>query len=198
MNQFFLIRHGTNDLVAKAIAGWSPGVHLNDQGRREAERLADRLAKSGIDRICSSPLERAQETALPLARAIGLEVETVKEIGEVQFGGWTGKTLDELEADPHWQQWNTCRTNCRPPGGETLLEVQCRFITFIQQLCESVPGEKIALVSHGDPIRTVILYYLGLSLDLVHRFEISPASVTIFNLGDCTAQFQTINATVDD
>jgi len=197
VNQFYLIRHATNDLVAKAIAGWSPGVHLNAQGIREADELASRLAGCGLDRVYSSPLGRAQETALPLAKKFGKEVLTASAIGEIQFGDWTGKLLKELDADPHWQQWNLCRSHCRPPRGESLLEVQCRFVTFLQELCETHSEEKIALVSHGDPIRSILLYYLGLSLDLVHRLEISPASVSILKLADCSAQVVTLNSTAN-
>ena len=190
---FYLIRHGTNDWLSHSIAGWRPEVHLNDEGRRQAEQLARRLAGAGIQRIYSSPLERARETAAPLGRAIGVEVQLVEDIGEVRFGDWTGKRLVELEQDPRWHRWNLCRSNNRAPNGETLLEVQSRVVGFLQRLCDECPGETVALFSHGDPIRAVLLYYLGVSLDFVNRLEISPASSSVVALDPSSAQILSVN-----
>ncbi|HWH67867.1 MAG TPA: histidine phosphatase family protein, partial [Candidatus Sulfotelmatobacter sp.] len=96
MTIFYLIRHGENDWVGKAIAGRSPGVHLNAAGRQQAEQLAKQLAAHPIQQLFSSPLERARETAEPLARRLGLEVQIAPALTEMDFGQWTGKTLAEL------------------------------------------------------------------------------------------------------
>ena len=195
MMTVYLIRHAANDLIGKAIAGWQQGVHLNAEGQRQASRLADQLKGSGIGRIVSSPLERARETAAPLAGQLGLEIEIAEAIGELRFGEWTGRLFTEIQADPHWKVWNDFRSGARIPGGETMLEAQARFVAFLDQLRTDVPGKTVALFSHGDPIRAVLLYYLGIPLDFVNRIEISPASVSILRLGTAGAEVSCLNHT---
>ena len=193
---FYLIRHGDNDLVGKAIAGWTPGVHLNASGKAQAEHLADHLANAGIGRIYSSPLERAQETAAPLAARLDVPVHISESIGEVHFGEWTGQRFDALANDIRWRRWNAFRSGNRAPQGETMLEVQTRFLTFLLKLAAEFPEEgAIALFSHGDPIRTALLFYLGMPLDFYQRIEISPASVSILKLSNESAQVVCLNRT---
>jgi len=196
ITRFYLIRHGDNDLIGKAIAGWLPGVHLNSRGRAEAEQLAEYLAHEQLDHLYSSPLERAQETAAACAKRLGLTIHTAPQIGELDFGDWTGQSLDELSKDPRWRHWNECRSLSRTPGGETMLDLQGRFVGFIQQLHEDQHGKKIALFSHGDPIRSALLYYLGLPIDFFDRIEISPASITLLELNPRGPRFLRINQTL--
>lgn len=193
MSIFYLIRHATNDLVGKAIAGRKPGVHLNETGRREADQLAKKLGQVGISRIFSSPMERAQETAAPLARITGLNVEIRQSLLEVDFGDWTGRTLADLEQEPGWKQWTDSKTTIRVPNGETILEVQSRMVGEIQNLHASFPNETMAVFSHGDPLRTILFFYLGLSLDLFDRIEVSPASYSILKLEQGQAQMLGVN-----
>jgi len=196
MSTFYLIRHASNDLVGHSIAGRKPGVHLNERGQDEAQRLARALEGSGIKRVFSSPLERALETAQPLAQALGVAVETLEAIKEIDFAGWTGRAFADLKQDPAWQQWNSFRIGARVPNGETILEVQARMVGAVRQLWEKFPNDKIAIVSHGDPLRTIIFYYLGISLDFVSRIEISPASYTILKLESWGPQIAALNVTV--
>jgi broad specificity phosphatase PhoE len=193
---FYLIRHAANDLMGHTIAGWTPGVHLNAEGEKQALRLAEHLRDSGIQHLFTSPLERTRETAAPIAKMLGLEARVAKEIGEIRFGKWTGRRFDELAPEPEWQQWNAFRSGARPPDGESYLEVQARCVGLVQRLAGEVPGSSIALVSHGDPIRSVLLFYLGMPLDFVHRLEIGPASVSILALGDTGAQLMSLNRQV--
>jgi broad specificity phosphatase PhoE len=187
------IRHGSNDWVGRAIAGWQPNVSLNEAGRQEVVRLAQGLAETPLDRLYSSPLERARETAEPISLRRNLPVAVSEAIGEVRFGDWTGQKLADLELDPKWQQWNVFRSGHRVPNGETMLEIQARFVGFVQQLCRDFPGESIALVSHGDPIRATLLYYLGMPLDFFDRLEIGPASVSTMEIGDFGARLLRLN-----
>ena len=184
MTTFLLIRHGLNDLVDKAIAGWMPGVHLNAAGQAQAAQLAERLAQAPIAALYSSPLERARETAAPLAERLGLEIRTCEDFGEIRFGDWTGKELKELAADPHWQQFNALRSLTRAPGGETMLEVQARTVRALEALRQQHPNEMVAVVSHGDPIKSALLYLLGLPMDFYSRFDISPASVSVVTVDE--------------
>lgn len=195
MTTFLLVRHATNDLVGHTLAGRQAGVYLNEQGRAEAARLADHLARASVDRILSSPLERARETAAPLAEQIGLAVEVSEAIGEIDFGDWTGRSVEELEGEDHWQQFNAFRSGTRAPNGELMLEVQARYVAEMQRLAERHPDETVALFSHKDPIRAVLTYYLGMPLDLFLRIEIDPASVTALTVGDYGPQLLYLNRT---
>src|SRR4029079_19330524 len=143
MTTFLLIRHGINDLVDRAIAGWMPGVHLNQEGRTQAERLAERVGDARIAAIYSSPLERACETAEPIGRRRGLPVQICPGVGEIQFGDWTGHSLERLADAPRWRQFNSFRSGTRAPGGELMLEVQARTVAELERLGEQHPEETV-------------------------------------------------------
>jgi probable phosphomutase (TIGR03848 family) len=196
MTTFYLIRHAMNDFVGRRLAGWLPGVHLNGEGRNEARRLAEKLAQAGITAIYSSPLDRARETAEPLAEATGLRVETREALGEVRSGEWTGKMFAELEADLRWRAFHQYRSGIRVPGGELMLEVQTRMVAEILQLREGHPGGTIAVVSHADPIRVVVAFFLGMPLDFYQRIEISPASFSVVKLEEWGPVVPVLNSTV--
>jgi probable phosphomutase (TIGR03848 family) len=194
MADLYFIRHGTNDHLAKSLlAGRLPNVHLNAEGRAEAERLASSLASAGIQRILSSPLERAIQTAEPTAKRLGLEIEISPEIHEINFGDWTGRSLRELDRDPGWKNFNSYRSGTRIPNGETMLESQSRMVGFIEKLFRENPNQTVALFSHGDPIKSVFAYYLGIPLDLFTRIEISPGSYSILRLQPWGPQIVAIN-----
>lgn len=195
MTTFYLIRHGENDLVGHTIAGRSPAVHLNAHGKQQARRLAEHLAGHKIQHLVSSPLERARETAEPLAQRLGLTIEFSDGLLEVNFGEWTRKRLTELDALDGWRQWNSFRSGHRAPGGESMLEVQARFVGEMQRLRQKWPEHTVALFSHGDALRAGICYWLGLPLDLLLRLELSTASYTVVHIGDFGARFQCINVT---
>ena len=193
MADVYFVRHGSNDYLGRALAGRLKNVRLNSQGRAEAEQAAALLAKLGIQRIISSPLERAIETAEPLAQKTGLKIEISSEIIEINFGDWTGKTMKELEADVSWKDFNTYRSGTRIPNGETMLEAQTRMIAFLERLTSENANQTVALFSHGDPIKSVFAYYLGIPLDLFTRIEISPGSYSILRLESWGPQILAIN-----
>ena len=189
----FLIRHATNDLVGKVIPGWMPGLHLNAEGREQADRLARGLRGQGITRVFSSPLERAMETAAPLAGVCGISVEVRERLGELPPGEFSGRTLEDLETDPRWRQFNQFRGITRAPGGELMLETQARIVAEVLCLREEHPRESVAAVSHADPIRAALSYFLGMPLDLYSRIEISPASVSVVRLEEWGPQVLAMN-----
>jgi len=100
------------------------------------------------------------------------------ELTEVGFGDWQGRSFESLEGDADWQQFNRSRSTVFPRGGERMLEVQSRMVRESDEIRRSHPDGTAVLVSHGDPLRSLIACYLGMSLDLLHRLEISTASVT--------------------
>lgn len=192
MAYFYFVRHGFNDYLGKGLAGRLPGVHLNEQGWQEAEKVALALADKGIERIISSPLERARETAAPLAERLGLEIEISEGILEIGFGEWTGKSMAELDKSDHWKLFNAYRSGTRIPGGENMIEVQTRVVATLDKL-RMEPVKCFALFSHGDPIRLALAYYLGVPLDLFTRIEISPGSYSLLRLEDWGAQILCMN-----
>lgn len=195
MTKILLIRHATNDTVGIRLSGRRAGVHLNEAGRLQAQKLAARLEGMKIHAVYSSPLERAVETAEPIAKILNLETVIDEDFLEINFGDWTFKTFEELDKLPQFQQFNSFRSFTRVPGGESMAEAQLRMINGIEKLCEKHPNETVALVSHADMIKSVVAYYTGTHLDLFHRVEISPASVSIIEIGCGTAAIRLVNYT---
>ena len=193
MTTFLLIRHGLTDAVGKTITGRLPGVHLNDTGRNQAEKLPGRLAGWKIDAIGSSPLERALETADPLARRLRLKVSVFDALNEVDFGEWSGATIEQLNQLAEWRQYNTFRSSTRAPGGELATEVQTRMVSVLTGLARQHPEQTLAVISHADPIRLALVHFLGMPIDLMHRLEIRPASLSVVRLADWGPQLATID-----
>jgi len=180
---FLLIRHGENDMInRKILAGRSCGVHLNDHGRRQTALLSGYLAHLPLQAIYSSPLERTMQTAQPIGQRQGRTVQVLPAINEVDFGIWTGRSFAALADDPQWKAFNASRSETRIPSGEIFSEVQLRMIDALEALREVHGNCLVALVSHADPIRTVVAHFLGMPLDGILRFEISPASVSVVDL----------------
>lgn len=193
MSTFYLIRHGEHDLLGKVLTGRMPGVSLNERGRAQGEQVAERLASVGITAIYSSPRERAQESAAPLAARLGLPVTITEEIEEFEIGDWTGCSFESRQDDPMWTVFNTFRSRVCPPGGETMLQVQARMVQFAARVAEESPDGRIALFSHGDPLKSLLMHYLGMPLDLFMRIDIDPGSVSILRLEQDWAQVQLVN-----
>ncbi len=190
---FYLVRHGSNDLLGKALAARLPNVRLNARGRDEAARAAQALKGKGIGRIVSSPLERARETAQPLAEALGLAVEIDEGFQEIAFGDWSGKSMAELESMPEWKRFNEYRSGVRIPNGETMLESQSRVVRSLERLYRENPAGAVAIFSHGDPIKLALAYFLGVPLDLFTRFEIGVGSFSILRLEESGPQILGVN-----
>lgn len=177
MTIFHLVRHAQHDRLGRGLAG-REDVPLSPAGLAQAERLADRLERERPDILQSSPMLRTRQTAEPLARRLGAAVETACAVQEIDFGAWTGRSFEELGRDPAWHRWNAVRSAARAPGGEAMFEVQSRFVAHLMALHAERPDARIALFSHGDPIRAVLAHWLGAPLDLFLRIEVSPASVS--------------------
>lgn len=183
-----LVRHGLCAHVGRVLAGRAPGTHLNDEGRAQAERLADALAPRAPEAIYASPLERARETAEPLARRLGLEVRESAGLTELDYGEWTGADYTRMGDDARWRRHNEFRSATRAPGGESHMEVQTRAVSELLVLHERHPTSTIVAFSHAAPIRAALGYFLGIPLDLLHRLEIGPATVSEVELEEWGAR----------
>ncbi|HEU5100206.1 MAG TPA: MSMEG_4193 family putative phosphomutase [Roseiflexaceae bacterium] len=178
MTLLLLIRHGANDWVHGRLAGWTPGVHLNDVGRGQAAALAARLAPLPLDAIYASPLDRTVETAQAIAGPRGMPLRLVEGLGEVKYGEWQGAELKELYKHELWPGVQFYPSGTRFPGGETLGEAQMRMVATLDGLRAQHPKGMFAVVSHADIIKLAIAYYVGMHTDLFQRLEISPCSVS--------------------
>jgi probable phosphoglycerate mutase len=195
---FYLIRHAEREGDQQRLVGRAEGVRLSARGRRQAARVAERLAHDSLNHVFSSPMERAQETAEPLARAHGVSVEISHAVTEIDFGGWTGRTFPELAADDEWRKFNAfCSVTC-PPNGEGMPAVQARVVGEILRLRKILPDSRVAVVSHGDPIRVAIAYFLGAPLDLFERIEIRLASVSVLTMDEAGARLLRLNETANE
>lgn len=195
MTKFLLIRHALTDSVGKRLSGRTPGVALSAAGRAQAQQLAARLADVPLDAIYSSPLERAVQTAAPVAAQHGLETSISDDFLELDFGDWTNCTFQELQGQPQFQRFNSFRSHTRIPGGELMLEAQARVVAGLGKLCAQHPGQTVAVVSHADLLKAAVAHYAGIHLDLFQRLEISPASVSVLEIFDETARILVLNDT---
>lgn len=196
MTVILLIRHGQNDYLSDRLAGRLPGVHLNEKGREQARRLGDMLADFPIKAIFASPLERAQETAEPIAKCQGLDVETMPELIEIDFGNWQGKEIDNLKEQALWNTVHERPSTIQFPDGEDYITAQDRVIVGLLSLGKKYDEENIIVcVAHGDVIRLAVAYFLGVPLDNFHRIRISPASISVLHLNQNTSFLGQINWT---
>jgi probable phosphoglycerate mutase len=185
MTTLFLIRHAENDFMRKGrLVGWLPGVHLNERGRAQAAALVDLLARVRLQAIYSSPLERALETAEPLARARGLPVVARPDLGEIRYGRWQGRSLRSLSRQKMWSVVQHSPSLAHFPEGESFRQAQARIVAEIDALCARHPGPKqaIACFSHADAIKLAIADFIGLPLDLFQRLSVDPASISVLVL----------------
>lgn len=195
MTLFLFIRHGETAAVGRRLVGRNPGIVLTERGVGQVARLAERLQAHRIDRIVSSPMERARQSAIPIADRLGLELQMDDGLLEVDFGAWTGVTFEDIAADTLWQRYHRFRSGIRIPGGEMALEIQTRMVAVTERIRREHPGERVALVSHGDPIRYALAFYAGVPLDLALRLEVDVASASVVEVGDEGARILCLNHT---
>ena len=174
-----LVRHGLTPKTGVILPGCAPDLHLGDEGRRQADAAAQRIGRlPSVAAVYSSPLERARETAAPIASARRLALRVERGLSEPDVGEWTGVSLRRLRRKLEWQLVRHHPSGFRFPGGESFVEMQARLTAALARLVERHPGETLVAVSHADPIKAVIAGALGLHLDLFQRVAVAPGSVT--------------------
>ena len=194
-----LVRHGLTATTGKVLPGRAPGLHLSDDGRKQAEAAAQRIVKvPRLAAIYSSPLERARETAEALARARRMPVKIDRGLLECDFGDWTGRKLAELVKRPEWDVVQRHPSAFRFPGGESFSEMQTRITGALARLVAEHPGRVVVAVSHADPIKAAVAHALGVPLDLFQRIVINTASITAVAYGRTNASVLTVNSSDGD
>ncbi len=183
MPTVLLIRHGRTTANAGGIlAGWSPGVELDEVGQQQAQKLGERLADVPLRAIVTSPLERTRQTtaALVAGSPTALEVHVDDAVGECHYGDWTGRDLKSLARDPLWKVVQSHPSAVTFPGGESMAAMQQRAVAAIRAWNERLGPDAIyAVVSHGDVIKSIIADALGTHLDLFQRISCDPCSVSV-------------------
>jgi probable phosphomutase (TIGR03848 family) len=192
------VRHGQTGTTGKVLPGRAPGLHLAEEGRAQAKGVAERIAKlKKVDAVYSSPLERARETAAPIATARGLKVRVDRSLVECDFGEWTGGELKALAKKPEWGTVQRYPSGFRFPGGESFVDMSARICDAAVKLRDRHPGGVVVAVSHADPIKAAVADALGTHLDLFQRIVISTCSVTAIMYGSGGPAVLTVNHTGD-
>ena len=190
-----LVRHAVTAHTGPLLSGRLPGIDLSDDGRRQAEALAQRLAPLPVRAVYASPIERTTQTASAVAAMHGLLVLPLPGVIEADYGEWTGGAIAELAKTDLWKTVQRAPSRARFPGGESLTEMQARMVSALEATIAAHQGELVVVVSHADPIKAAIAHYTGLHLDLFQRIVVSPASVTVFELGQHGAAMLKCNDT---
>ena len=190
-----LIRHALTDAAGRKLSGWQRGVHLNDEGRRQAEGLVERLEPVRIHAVYSSSLERCCETAAPVAGALGLDVRRVPGLRDVDYGEWSGRSMRQVTGTKQWRRIMRDPSGEPFPGGETLRGVQARILNELGRIVHDHPRSTVAVVSHADPIRLALAHYGGAHIDLFQRLVVHPASVSAIVVGEGMPRILKVNDT---
>lgn len=196
-----LVRHGRTPTTGSVLPGRAPGLHLSEEGRAQAEAVAERIGALAGDAgraptaVYASPLERTAETARPIARRLGVRVRTNRGLLECDFGEWTGAELKVLAKKPEWTQVQHSPSGFRFPGGESFLEMQARITSAISRLVQLHPGQTIVAVSHADPIKAAVAAAAGTPLDLFQRLSVSPCSVSVLAYSPDGPHILAVNST---
>ena len=182
---FVLVRHGATTTTGQVLPGRAPGLHLAEAGRAQAEAAAAAIARlrPRPRALYVSPLERARETAAPIAAALGLRASVERGLNECDFGAWTGKRLANLARRAEWRTVQHAPSGFRFPEGESFAEMQQRVWSALERLAARHRGQSVVCVSHADPIKAAVTFALGVPLDLFQRTVISPASISVVTVG---------------
>ena len=190
-----LIRHGENDYSKTGrLPGRLPGITLNEHGRQQAEELGKALSNAPLAAVYSSPLERARETAAPIAKARGLKVIEAPGLLEANVGAWQGKSVRRLSLTKYWRVVQGAPSRARHPGGESFAETQVRIVAALEQiLAKHKDRDLIACVFHADPIKLAVAHFIGLPLDHFQRLACDTGSVTMLAISPSTAHLVWLN-----
>jgi len=178
-----LLRHGrTTANTGGVLAGWTPGIELDETGRAQVQAVAARLAPVPLAAVVSSPLERCVQTASAVAEGRELELQTDDRLGEARYGDWTGRPLKELVKEPLWKVVQQHPSAAVFPGaeGEGLAQTQARAVAAVREWNAKLGPDAVWLAcSHGDVIKAVLADALGLHLDSFQRIVADPASISV-------------------
>jgi probable phosphomutase (TIGR03848 family) len=201
MSTLLLVRHGLTALTGPVLTGRTPGVHLDDRGREQAQALAARTAAVPLTAIVTSPLERCVETAEAVreTQAGTPEWAVDERLIECGYGDWTGKALKDLAKDPLWKVVQAQPSAVRFPGGESLTEMAARAVACVREWDARLDDDAVWLASsHGDVIKAIVADALGLHLDQYQRIVPDPCSVSVIRYTKTRPYVIRVNDTAGD
>ncbi|HNB35878.1 MAG TPA: histidine phosphatase family protein, partial [Anaerolineales bacterium] len=196
MTLLLLIRHGENEFVKTGkLAGRLPGVHLNEKGQKQAQALGEALKDVPIKALYSSPLERALETAAPIAEAHKLTIQQEPDLMDTHVGKWQGRSLAVLRLTKAWKVVQSAPSRFRFPEGETFLECQMRIVNVLERIIQkhNKPQDIVAVVFHADPVKLAVAHFLGMPLDHFQRLGCDTGSLTLIAAGETGAFLPKLN-----
>ncbi len=189
----FFVRHGVTTGTGKVLYGLTKGLHLTEEGREQAEFLAEHLSDIHVDAIFSSPLERAYQTAEALNKGRNLDIETHEGLLDTHIGEWTNLTLDDCRKFAEWEMVQAHPSQFTFPDGESFVGVLDRMKRTTHQIVTDNPGKTIIITGHRDPTILLLGNYLGIHMDLFQRIPCNPASVSEVVFSDGIAKVESIN-----
>lgn len=193
MTTLHLIRHARHTLQDVILVARTCDAPLSSQGRADAAHLA-RQVGPGLAAIYSSPRRRALETARAIAQVAKTPLSIEPAFDELDFGEWSGRTYSMLDEDPRWRDWNAARASARCPGGESMADVLDRVSRGFCAIAAPETGA-VAIVSHAEPIRAVVLHCSNRSFNDFAAVEAPTASfVTILRSPDGRLSLQQSDA----
>ncbi|GAA0277965.1 histidine phosphatase family protein [Cryptosporangium japonicum] len=187
MPTLVLLRHGRSTAnTSGVLAGWSPGVDLDEHGRAQADAVAERLRPVPLAAIVASPLDRCRQTVAPVLAGRDVAPVTDERFGECRYGDWTGRKLTDLVKEPLWKvvQQHPSAAVFPGPEGEGLAATQARAVAAVREwnakVEQSHGKDAIWLAcSHGDVIKAILADAYGMHLDLFQRIVVDPCSVSV-------------------
>lgn len=194
VTSLILMRHGETAWNRERRVMGSSDVPLSESGRRQCEHAADVLVHFEVDRVVSSPLARALESAEIVGERIGAPIETNDDLQEVRFGSWEGKTYDEIIKDPRYALFLSDPVAHRTPGGESIRDVQNRGLAALRT---AGVGERVLFISHGDVIRSTITYFLAIPVKEFRRIRVDNCGLTAVTICDERPEVKFVNMLAD-
>lgn len=195
MPTILLVRHGETDWNRSGqIMGERP-VPLNQAGEIQAKQLAALLKNRPVHALYSSPVARTRQTADILAATLNVAVQTDRGLTEIGVGQWEGRFWKDLTDDIIRLNFYDNPSDARPPGGETLREVQARAVAAVERARAdaALDAGPLVFVSHADVVRAILAHYLRFDLQRVRQLRIDHASLTALRFEEGTVDLLYLN-----
>lgn len=196
MTLLLLLRHGENDYVKTGkMAGRIPGVHLNERGQKQAQALGEALRNIPLKAVYASPLERAMETAVPIAEPHKLTIIQESDLMDTHVGKWQGRSWKVLRLTKAWKIVQEAPSRFRFPEGESFPETQLRIVNVLERIVRkhNKPKDIVAVVFHADPIKLAVAHFLGMPLDQFQRLGCDTGSLTALHVNEMGAHLMKLN-----
>jgi len=196
MPLLLLIRHGENDYVKTGkLAGRIPGIHLNEKGQQQAQVLGEALKDIPLKAVYSSPLERAMETATPIAQLHKLSIQQESDLMDTDIGKWQGRSLAALRLTKAWKIVQSAPSRFRFPEGESFIDAQTRYMDTLERIVQrhNKPKNVVAVIFHADPIKLAVAHFLGMPLDHFQRLSCDTGSLTALYVNEANANLVKLN-----